>query len=123
VKISADTNSVEKSTINGLIKTSYKWLTQLFPKIKIPEAFRDGTEESYREELEELEEEGEYEEMEPEGEEPEEKDTRKMVKEGIESDIKIISKDKKLADISIQTFTEELAGVIPPSIPINKNIF
>ena len=46
-----------------------------------------------------------------------------MVKEGIEGDIKILSKDKKLADISIQTFTEELAGVIPPSIPINKNIF
>ena len=105
-----------------MIKTSYKWLTQLFPKIKIPEAFRDGTEESYREEFGEFEE-GEYEEMEHEGEEPEEKDTRKMVKEGIESDIKIISKDKKLADISIQTFTEELAGVIPPSIPINKNIF
>ena len=120
---------ISKKDTNNLVKTSYKWLTQLFPKIKIPEVFRDGTEEPSREEFEENEREGEGEdEGEDEGEgegeeEPEEEPEEKMVKEGIESDIKIISKDKKLADISIQTFTEELAGVIPPSIPINKNIF
>ena len=127
MKQPAKIEPISKNDTNNLVKTSYKWLNQLFPKIKIPEVFRDGTEEPSKEEFEEGEYEGEgEEEFEGEGEneeEPEEKNTQKMVKEGIEGDIKILSKDKKLADISIQTFTEELAGVIPPSIPINKNIF